>query len=134
MCCRDLFGTLPRSVLVSLGFGSSVSALRPLGFAVLGALGIVSSACGARPLLPTFALHGVLILHRADGDAKQAGSHDVGLQAQISFRPRGAARAPAVSPLLPIPLPMLPDCEYSLACEWAQLAEESALSALGVGP
>ena len=102
----------------------------------LGALALLG--CSARPLLPTLSLHAVLVLHQQAMDAQQARSHDVGLQAQLAFRPRGAPRTRGArvsrDALLPIALPQQPDCEHALACEWAQLAEESTLSALGVAP
>lgn len=94
--------------------------------------------CGARPLLPTLSLHAVLVLHQQAMDARQTRSHDIGLQAQLAFRPRGAPRTRGArvsrDAQLPIALPQQPDCQHALACEWAQLAEESTLSALGVGP
>lgn len=98
---------------------------------LLAALG-----CGSRPLLPTLSVHAVLTLRQSAVDLQQTGSHDFGVQAQLAFRPRGRARGEQL-PLaaqLPIALPRSPDCQYTLACEWAQLAEESTLSALGVGP
>jgi hypothetical protein len=103
----------------------------PLHVAVLSLLG-----CGERPLLPTLSLHAVLTLRQSAVDARQTGSSDFGVQAQLAFRPRGRNRTESV-PLAAqssIALPRPPDCQYSLACEWAQLAEESTLSALGVGP
>jgi hypothetical protein len=105
----------------------------PLLVLVFGVVG-----CGARPLLPTLSLHAVLTLRQNAAQARQTGSHDFGLQAQLAFRPRGRARPSSEeAPLtaqLPIALPRQPDCQYTLACEWAQLAEESTLTALGVGP
>jgi hypothetical protein len=92
--------------------------------------------CAARPLLPTLSVHAVLTLRQRAADLEQTGSHDFGVQAQLAFRPRGRARGEQL-PLaaqLPIALPRSPDCQYALACEWAQLAEESTLNALGVGP
>jgi hypothetical protein len=103
---------------------------------VLAAL--VSFGCGARPLLPTLSLHAVLVLHKGALDARQTSSHDYGLQAQLAFRPRGTPRTRAtrssLETQLPVALPRQPDCQHALACEWAQLAEESTLSALGVTP
>lgn len=92
--------------------------------------------CGAQPLLPTLSLHAVLTLRESAVDARQTGSHDFGVQAQMAFRPRGRPRAegPPRAAQLPLALPRTPDCQSALACEWAQLAEESTLSALGVGP
>ena len=90
--------------------------------------------CGARPLLPTLSVHAVLMLRKNAADARQTGSHDFGLQAQLAFRPRGKTRSHNEQTLVPIALPRQPDCQSTLACEWAQLAEESALSALGVTP
>ena len=111
---------------------SSLKVMQPvLLLSLLAALG-----CGARPLLPTLSVHAVLTLRRSAVDAQQTGSHDFGVQAQLAFRPRGRARAEPL-PLagqVPIALPRSPDCQYALACEWAQLAEESTLTALGVGP
>ncbi|HET8939547.1 MAG TPA: hypothetical protein VFN67_39175 [Polyangiales bacterium] len=101
----------------------------PAALALLG--------CGARPPLPTLSLHAVLVLRQAAMDAQQTSSHDFGLQAQLAFRPRGAPRtrgARVSRDALPIALPETPDCQHALACEWAQLAEESTLSALGVSP
>lgn len=87
----------------------------------------------ARPLLPTVSLHAVLVLRKSAVDARQTDSHDFGVQAQLAFRPRGAPRARvALDAQLPIALPQQPVCQHALACEWAQLAEESTLSALGV--
>jgi hypothetical protein len=125
MCRRVLKVVYETSFLRS---GSATCALR---IAVLGLLG-----CGERPLLPTLSVHAVLTLRQSAVDARQTGSHDFGVQAQLAFRPRGRDRSESV-PLaaqIPIALPRQPDCQYTLACEWAQLAEESALSALGVGP
>jgi hypothetical protein len=101
---------------------------------VLAALALFG--CGTRPLLPTLSLHAVLVLHQAAMDARQTSSHDVGLQAQLAFRPRGAPRTRAArfDSQLAVALPKQPDCHHALACEWAQLAEESTLSALGVEP
>jgi hypothetical protein len=77
----------------------------------------------------------VLTLRKSAVDTRQTGSNDFGVQAQLAFRPRGGARAQADNlAQLPIALPRQPECQYALACEWAQLAEESALSALGVAP
>ena len=124
MCCRAL-----RSVPES-GFFPSPTQLALLG-ALLGLLG-----CGARPLLPTLTVHALLTLRTSAVDSQQTGSHDFGVQAQLAFRPRGGARgqqAPLAA-AMPIALPRSPDCQYMLACEWAQLAEESTLNALGVGP
>lgn len=92
--------------------------------------------CGAKPLLPTLSVHAVLTLRQSALDMQQTGSHDLGVQAQLAFRPRGRARAdqPPLPGQVPIALPRSPDCQYALACEWAQLAEESTLTALGVGP
>jgi hypothetical protein len=92
--------------------------------------------CSGPPLLPTLSVHAVLTLRQSALDARQTGSSDFGVQAQLAFRPRGRASSEPV-PLagqVPIALPRQPDCQYALACEWAQLAEESTLSALGVGP
>lgn len=91
--------------------------------------------CGTRPLLPTLTLHALLTLRQAAKDTRQTASHDFGLQARLVFRPRSKPRPlqPRAAQL-PIALPQPPDCQYAIACEWAQLAEESALSALGVSP
>ncbi|HTU59875.1 MAG TPA: hypothetical protein VMF89_15595 [Polyangiales bacterium] len=124
MCCRALRlfaepGLPPKLIQLAL-------LLVPL--AMLG--------CGARPLLPTLSVHAVLTLRQSAIDAEQTGKHDFGVQAQLAFRPRGRARAeqPPLPGQVPIALPRSPDCQYALACEWAQLAEESTLTALGVGP
>lgn len=92
--------------------------------------------CGARPVLPTLSVHAVLTLRQSADAGRQTGSHDFGVQAQLAFRPRGRARAEQapLSAQLPLALPRSLDCQYALACEWAQLAEESTLTALGVGP
>lgn len=100
--------------------------------AVLSSLG-----CGARPLLPTVSFHAVLTLRESAEGARRTGSHDFGVQAQLAFRPRGRAQVRderAAFAGQAIALPRQPDCQYALACEWAQLAEESTLTALGVGP
>lgn len=105
---------------------------------VAGLCALLSVGCGARPLLPTVSLHAVLTLRQSAVDARQAGSSDFGVQAQLAFRPRGRARVSdervPFAGQAPIALPRQPDCQYALACEWAQLAEESTLTALGVGP
>ena len=104
-------------------------ARRVLLVVVLGSVG-----CATRPPLPTLSLHAVLTLRQNAAQTRETGSHDFGLQAQLAFRPRGRARAITEEAQIPIALPRQPDCQYALACEWAQLAEESTLSALGVGP
>jgi hypothetical protein len=104
---------------------------------VLPLLLTATLGCGWRPPLPTLSLHAVLTLREGSvATTKQTGTSDVGLLAQLAFRPRETPRAgdAAQSAQLPIALPRPPDCQHALACEWAQLAEESALSALGVGP
>lgn len=104
--------------------------------ATLAALSLFG--CGARPLLPTLSLHAVLVLRKGAVDARQTTTHDFGVQAQLAFRPRGRPRTRAAAasfdPQFAVPLPRQPDCQHALACEWAQLAEESTLTALGVAP
>lgn len=109
---------------------------------VVIAVGVAVAACAclagcalAWPL-PTLRVHALLTLRQRATDTKHTGSHDFGVQAELAFRPRRRART---DPRLPAPraaiaLPRQPDCQHALTCEWAQLAEEATLSALGVSP
>jgi hypothetical protein len=106
---------------------------------LLAALSLGASACTARPLLPTLSLHALLVLHQAAlGGDRPERSRDLGLQAQLSFRPRHKphprVRQTSVALPMVMPLTAASDCQHALLCEWAQLAEESTLAALGVTP
>jgi hypothetical protein len=105
---------------------------------VVTACAVSASACGTRTLLPTLSLHAVLVLRQGALDARPKASNDFALQAQLSFRPRGRPhpRLPQGTAPLPMsmPLAVAPDCQQAVLCEWAELAEESTLSALGVSP
>jgi hypothetical protein len=88
--------------------------------------------------LPTLSIHALFTLRQGAVDARPKASNDFSVQAQLSFRPRGKPhpRVPRGAEPLPMsmPLPVAPDCQQASLCEWAGLAEESTLSALGVSP
>lgn len=93
------------------------------------------AACSsAHELVPALSLHAVLVLHRRAQDVVGRGQ-DYALTAQLAFggvRPRKREFAGELEPL-----PRMTDavaCEETALCEWARMAEESALVALGVEP
>ena len=90
------------------------------------------SAC-ARPLLPTLSVHAILVLHHAASDQAARG-HQLSVLAQASFRARRQATPRQALGTRRQPLPMLPNCDQSVLCEWETLAEEAALAELGVSP
>jgi len=95
-----------------------------------------TAGCTAHELVPALSLHAALVLHRRDQDARER-SRDTALSLQLAFggaraRPHAVARRePELSPLAQ---ERAPACEETALCEWARMAEEAALDALGVRP
>ena len=99
-------------------------------------LGLCACGCSAHELVPALSLHSVLVLHRRDQEQAARG-HDFALTAQLGFgggRRRTRDHAGELEPLPRTAVQSAPACEEIALCEWARMAEESALAALGVSP
>ena len=97
-----------------------------------------AAGCSARELTPALSVHTVLVLHqRAAAAREHRRGHDVAVTAQLAFggaRPQRHAAAVRERALSPLAGDSSVACEESALCEWARMAEESALAALGVRP
>ena len=97
-------------------------------------LGLCAWSCSAHELVPAFSLHSVLVLHRRD-QGRAVRGRDFALTAQLGFGgARPHRRASELEPLPRLAAQSPPACEETALCEWARMAEESALAALGVSP
>ena len=97
---------------------------------------LCACGCSAHQLIPALSLHAVLVLQRR-GQERAARGRDFALTAQLAFggaRPRVKARGDMLERLPRIKPQSAPACEETALCEWARMAEESALAALGVSP
>jgi hypothetical protein len=105
-------------------------------------LGLCASSCSAHELVPSLSLHAVLVLQRRDQEqiAQAQGlgrGRDFSLTARLGFggaRPGKRDNAGELEPLPQLAAQSTPACEEIALCEWARMAEESALAALGVSP
>jgi hypothetical protein len=102
------------------------------------AICLVFLACGctSRTLVPSLSVHGVAVLHQRAQLAKGQRATDFALQLGLTFANDPPKRARAA--LEDVGAPATPwdsePCAEPAVCEWARLAEESALLALGVAP
>lgn len=102
------------------------------------AICLVFLACGctARTLVPSLSVHGVAVLHRRAQLTQGQRAADFALQLGLTFAadPPKRARA-ALDDVATRAMPWDGEpCSEPALCEWARLAEESALLALGVAP
>jgi hypothetical protein len=98
-----------------------------------------SFGCGTSFPLPSLSLHALSQLTRSRSSTETRRARNFLLLVQLTFQTRAAntrrPRTPLELDLLSIGWEALPDaCEDAGLCEWARLAEESSLSALGVAP
>ena len=99
-------------------------------------LSLCASGCSAHELIPALSLHAVLVLQRR-GQDRSARGRDFAVTAQLAFggaRPRATEVASELERMPRVMPKSTPACEETALCEWARMAEESALSALGVSP
>jgi hypothetical protein len=97
---------------------------------------LFACACATRSLIPSVALHGVAVFHQRTLVPSQGHARDFALTVQLAFL-NEPHRSPNPNDELTRPAREQPDaepCLQSALCEWASLAEESALQALGVAP
>ena len=100
-------------------------------------LGACAAACTGREFVPALSVHAVWVLQRRTRDEVASG-RDLAVTAQLAFggsreRRQKFAREPPSS-MQRLALQSAPACEEAALCEWARMAEESALAALGVTP
>jgi hypothetical protein len=95
--------------------------------------------CGVHIPLPTLSVHALSQLTRSRQATETRRARDFLVLVQLTFEtPAAHARRPRTTlerELLSAGLEPLPGtCEEAALCEWASLAEEATLSALGVAP
>lgn len=92
--------------------------------------------CASHSALPALSIHALLTLHRRELVPQQRRENELALSVQVSFAAE-PERLPglreAEPDLVRVPRDIEP-CAQTALCEWARLAEESALRALGVEP
>src|SRR5262245_2954795 len=99
-------------------------------------VGLCAAGCSAHELIPALSLHAVLVLQRRDLE-RVARGRDFALTAQLAFggaHPRARVSSAELERMPRVMPQSAPACEETALCEWARMAEESALSALGVSP
>jgi hypothetical protein len=96
------------------------------------------TACTGQGLLPTLSVHAVTQLEQRTKTAERRSGRDVAVSVQLAF---ATSRRNPRSQRLGSELPWQPsaaaddvECEHAALCEWAWLAEESTLAALGLQP
>jgi hypothetical protein len=94
------------------------------------------SGCTARNAVPSLSVRGLAVVHQRDQNAHGQRAADFALQLQLTFAtdPPKRARA-ALDDVAARAQPWDSEpCAEPALCEWARLAEESALLALGIAP
>jgi hypothetical protein len=97
---------------------------------------LFACACVTRSLIPSVAIHGVAVFHQRALVPSQGHAQDLALSVQLAFLTE-PHRLPNPNNELIRASQTQPDgepCLQSALCEWASMAEESTLQALGVAP
>lgn len=84
--------------------------------------------------MPALSVHAVTRLAQRRTDDAQVRGRTVSVTVQLAFALAGQTPARAAPALQPWAATSPEDCEPRALCEWAWLAEEATLTALGVAP
>jgi len=110
-----------------------------LRFVSLLLLGAAPLGCGMHGLSPTLSIHGLARIKQRARLPEQRRTQDFAITVQLTLANARRATSPAPDPADLASVNARPPrndvgCEQTALCEWAWLAEEAALVALGIAP